>query len=64
MANKKKQSKVSKKKTKNTGISTEFSNLITIFIGVFLLYERRLRSFEISVIIEEPHLPERPEPSE
>ena len=38
MANKKKQSKVSKKKTKNTGISTEFSNLITIFIGVFLLY--------------------------
>ncbi len=37
-ANKKKQSKVSKKKTKNTGISTEFSNLITIFIGVFLLY--------------------------
>ena len=35
MANKKKQSKVSKK---NTGISTEFSNLITIFIGVFLLY--------------------------
>ena len=38
MGNKKKQSKVSKKKTKNTGISTEFSNLITIFIGVFLLY--------------------------
>ena len=38
MANKKKQSKVSKKKTKNIGISTEFSNLITIFIGVFLLY--------------------------
>jgi len=38
VANKKKQSKVSKKKTKNTGISTEFSNLITIFIGVFLLY--------------------------
>ena len=38
MENKKKQSKVSKKKTKNTGISTEFSNLITIFIGVFLLY--------------------------
>ena len=38
MANKKKQSKVSKKKTKNTGISTEFSNLITIFIGIFLLY--------------------------
>ena len=38
MANKKKQSKVSKKKTKNTGISTEFINLITIFIGVFLLY--------------------------
>ena len=38
MAKKKKQSKVSKKKTKNTGISTEFSNLITIFIGVFLLY--------------------------
>ena len=38
MANKKKQSKVSKKKTKNTGISTEFSNLITMFIGVFLLY--------------------------
>lgn len=38
MANKKKQSKISKKKTKNTGISTEFSNLITIFIGVFLLY--------------------------
>ena len=38
MANKKKQSKVSKKKTKNTGISTEFSNLITIFRGVFLLY--------------------------
>ena len=35
MANKKKQSKVSKKKTKNTGISTEFSNLITIFKGLF-----------------------------
>ena len=35
VANKKKQSKVSKKKTKNTGISTEFSNLITIFIGLF-----------------------------
>ena len=38
MANKKKQSKFSKKKTKTTGVSTEYSNLITIFIGIFLLY--------------------------
>lgn len=38
MANKKKQSKFSKKKTKNTGVTTEYSNLITIFIGIFLLY--------------------------
>ena len=46
MANKKKQSKVSKKKTKNTGISTEFSNLITIFIGGFafhILWEAKSR---------------------
>lgn len=38
MANKKKQGKYQNKKTKNTGVKTEYSNLITIFIGIFLLY--------------------------
>ena len=35
---KKKQGKFSKKKTTNINIGSEYSNLITIFIGVFLLY--------------------------
>lgn len=38
MANKKKQNKFSKKKRKNISIGSEYSNLITIFIGIFLLY--------------------------
>lgn len=38
MANKKKKSKLSKQKTKNIGVKTEYSNLITIFVGIFLLY--------------------------
>ena len=38
MAGKKKQSKFSKKKKSNIVIGTEYSNLITIFIGIFLLY--------------------------
>ena len=35
---KKKQGKFSKKKTTNINIGSEYSNLITIFIGIFLLY--------------------------
>ena len=38
MANKKKQNKFSKKKRKNISIGSEYSNLTTIFIGIFLLY--------------------------
>ncbi|MGN1032523.1 MAG: DNA translocase FtsK, partial [Intestinibacter sp.] len=38
MAGKKKQSKFSKKETKNIVIGSEYSSLITIFIGIFLLY--------------------------
>ena len=38
MAKKKKQGKYSKQKTANMNIGSEYSNLITIFIGIFLLY--------------------------
>ncbi|WP_420370991.1 DNA translocase FtsK 4TM domain-containing protein [Intestinibacter bartlettii] len=38
VAKKKKQGKYSKQKTANMNIGSEYSNLITIFIGIFLLY--------------------------